>query len=285
MARSAFRCLVAGVGLVALGPLGACEVLFPDDFVAGGSASNDAGSDTRGDAGDNPEAGVNGPSIPCSEATATLCEDFEEDGGLDGNLWDQVETMGGQSVIDTTRPHWGTHSLHSQTNAVPTGGTPPNIDATIKAHLSPLPSPVYARSFLYIKSSPQSAPQAGTAAFFGLLQNSPPYYGINLAMTPSGQLSFSDYSSQSPPFVMNGITIPTDQWVCLEWEATVGSNGATTVWMNGSPALTTSQSLVIPTLDIFIVGAFFYPAAPGQPPLEMWTDDIYVDTQPVGCEK
>jgi hypothetical protein len=270
--------------VTALAWLAGCELFFPDDFVSSGD-----GGGARVDAADAGDGGAAG-AIPCAQATgAFLCEDFEEDGGLAANLWSKFDLSdGAHRAVDSTRYRSGQHSLHTWTDAVPGNARTPNLFASIEAHKN-FPSPVYVRVFV---SLPSAAPQA-LEQFLVMQPDNPPYQGIYLGRQ-NDNVVFLDVVPK-PPVTGNATPFPagqwTDQWICVEWAITTGPSGSVQTYINSQPANSqpaiTIQSAEVPPFSpgILTLGIGFYPAASGQSQFDVWFDDLYVDTQRVGCDK
>jgi hypothetical protein len=184
--------------------------------------------------------------------------------------------MGGQSVVDSTRPHSGHYSLHSHIDPVDAGA--PDLNTSIQAYLQ-FPSPVYVRVFVYLPSMPQ--PQA-LESFLGMQQNQPPYPGIGFALE-NAVATFSDWVS-TPAATWTAPSFPTGQWVCVEWAITAGTQGSVQTSINSNPTIS-AQDVQVPPLGILTLGSTFYPATSPQPAFDLWTDDLFVDTQPIGCTR
>jgi hypothetical protein len=240
----------------------ACELFFPDDS---GSAA-DAGADAA------TEAGAVSP-VPCADAQAMLCEDFEQ-GMIDPNRWTSANQQGGSSVVDKTNPHWGSYSLHSRSNPVDSGTA--TVATTLK-YTATFPSDFYARVFVYV---PSPLPPS-RELFFSLQNSNNPFPGMSL-VAESGVMKLVDWAA-SPALVQGAPSpFPTDKWVCIEWEVHSDA-GSTQVWVDDQPAIS-AKSTVVPSIGVLTLGMGFFPAA-AQPSFECWTDDLYVDSQRVGCQE
>jgi hypothetical protein len=239
------------------------------------SSAGDASSDAPSDATD----AATGP-VACATAGVLLCDDFEN--GLDMTKWPQVDQTNGTTVVDTTMAHRGTHALHLTSNVVTAG---PIDIATSLEHFAVFPQTVYVRLFLALSSGLSSA----WPTFVVAQQSHSPYLGLQLELADTaGDLGLTDWAS-TPNFNRTSTTKFTMGWQCVEWQIVQPLNdagmGQIDVWLDGSevPALHVS-SLPVPDLGDLGVGMSFFQAGV-QPSYQMWIDDVFVDTAPVGCAK
>lgn len=83
------------------------------------------------------------------------------------------------------------------------------------------------------------------------------------------------------------MAVTPGSWHCVEWQIVQGDAGIgrTATWLDGQPvAALQLTSAAIPDLGQLSFGIGFYKVTT-QPAYELWIDDIYVDTAPVGCVK
>jgi hypothetical protein len=293
-----------------------CTLLLPLDQLSGGDAdgggveasgeatTTDTGADAPGasegstgdadasgaavDAGDAADvsardapAQADGGPVSCANAGVLLCEDFEN--GLDSTKWPDDNPLNGAVAIDPTMAHRGTHSLRATAFAIAADAGAQNINSEI-GHYFAVPSPVYVRAFVYFP-----APQpAMTESFESALQAHAPWLGLQLevdvdvyAMTEwASTPNQTAHSTQSPA---------SSAWNCIEWEVTQPTGGSgvgqMTVWVDGGAI----GGLTLPSVPMSDLGelafgiSFFQVSA--QPQYELWIDDIFVDTSPIGCAK
>jgi hypothetical protein len=256
----------------------------PSDGSSEGSGDGRPPQDARGadsptmrDGPPGPDASADGSGpVGCANSNAIFCEDFEE--GLDANTWPTVVTNGATAFVDTTNPHRGMRSLHGTALAVPPDASPFSPVALL-IHPVVLPQTVYIRMFVYLSAVPMPS-----EAFVLTMQDHPSYTGIEVELQ-GGQWAITDWAA-SPSVNDNEAGAATaQQWHCVEWMVQQAASGATDVWLDGQelPGLHLTN-LLVPDLEVLKVGiAFYYP--PAQPQYELWLDDIYVDTSPVGCAK
>ncbi len=295
------RLLVASIGLFA-------GCLFPglDGLTGGGDANpgdasetgaGDAPSDSPADTPpsdappDAPQPGDSGPdgadadagTHGCADAGVILCEDFEQP--LNTAVW-VTSGSGGPGVRDTTRSHSGTTSLHLATNAINNvgGSYGVGIEETETFANTALAAGFYAREWIYVPSTSTFANGMGLS---GVQQAVSPWQGTDVQITSSGDVSLVNYTG-SGGYTQTANALPRDAWVCLEWQMVYGATkGSTTLWISGTQAasLTNVPTQPSPPYGTLFVEAAFYQVSVAQPAVEIWVDDVIVDSQPVGCLK
>jgi hypothetical protein len=233
-----------------------------------------------GDAGVHPPADAPsettvGP-VPCANSGAILCEGFEN--GLDPNTWPTTFANGGTVAVDSTNPHRGKNSLH--VTSFPVTTTPPGVYQAMAVHPVSLPQTFYARTYVYFSAVPPVAANA----FMNAQQAEPAYLGIEVE-TQNGNWAITDYAASPNYSDDQGGAASGGQWHCVEWLLTQTGGGATDVWLDGQELTGLNVTgLFVPTLDEIMFGISFYQPPP-QPQYDLWIDDIYVDTVPVGCAR
>lgn len=260
-----------------------------NDGPASGDASVDAkDAGTTTDASDGGSSGdvvqpdvVTGP-VSCADAGVILCEDFEN--GLDPNKW-QSSSSYATPMVDTTQAHRGSYALHVNAPAFATDGTLVDVGGSIRHYGTTLPAPFYIRAFVMFSSA---QPQA-TESFFSAQENASPYYGLQLEIDQqTGDYAVTDWTT---PSLYQISTTPTAAmtWNCIEWELEPTASGTTAtnsdVWIDGAEVSSLHlASTPVSDLENLGFGIGFYQVA-SLPSYDLWIDDIYVDTMPVGCDK
>jgi hypothetical protein len=248
-------------------------------------AADAMGSDAPPEAAPVPEAGPGPEGGPgsCADAGVLLCEDFEN--GLDVVKWPDISTTNAATVVDTTLAHRGAHSLHTTAFAVAADAGSINIQGGI-GHPVAVPSPVYVRAFYWFSSPLPPVSEAFAVA----VQTHPPWLGLQLEVANGGVYAMTDWAV-SPNMNVNG-TQPAavgGGWRCIEWEITQEPGdagvGSMSAWLEGQP-IGGLELASIPMSDLgeLTFGIGFY-LAQQQPQYEVWVDDVFVDTAPVGCSK
>ena len=236
--------------------LAGCHLLFPLD----GFDDGDSGAG----------GGTGGGNVP-SCAGAFLCDGFES--GL-GNWTEKVTQFGGTVDADTAQANRGTRSLHSVTDWNNAGDESFAMVRDDRA----VPLLFYARVFAYL---PAPAPQ-GAYAIIAVQESDGDYRGTSLGFQ-SGQLMLVNWGGMPDTVQVANGTFPTGKWVCLEWMLD-STQHETRVWQDGTelPELHLT-GLTTPAYNWFRLGLDVV----GMPNViyELWLDDLYVGTQPVGCER
>ncbi len=164
-----------------------------------------------------------------------------------------------------------------------------------------MPLTLYERAFFYVAAEPPapSSPVTVMGAFTDNYWEN--WAGPNVGFSDvSGgtALQFADFSDTNTTTSATTTTpFPTNQWVCVEWELTRASETATvgnvTVWQDGvelGDVAQTGTSVTNQDTPVLIVNQLEKlgnlmngPAAPTG--YDVWIDDVFVDTSPVGCAK
>jgi hypothetical protein len=259
-------------------PNDACR---PDSGVVGGGNDLAVGSDAGGGASDMGGDMANPPPPPpdmatagsnCANISVKLCDGFE--GSTVSNVWDTTVHTNGTATIDTTRAYRGKSSLKLHNNALSNASADVELFETTTFPASHF----YARAFAYVPSTFSLA----TAGIMFAEQNSTPYNGIALNL-----LNGSFQTDNTIGNVTKGstTTMPTNQWVCLEWEVQAGSSGYTNLTVNGTAAngLTGTQNLGgSPSIAQFGLALI---ATGNVAARDLWLDELVVDSAPIGCTK
>lgn len=260
-----------------------------DDAKAGDAALRDG---PTGDAGRDlsTNRGLFFGDSRCAAANAALCEDFEA-----GTLPSYWQTVGTAPVIDTLQAARGTHALHIHLHA--------NGPSYIKESVTfpALASGYYARAFIYFTHLPTtgmtyahwtafaSSTSLGEIRLSGQYQNGKNLWGVgtdsgsNAAGT--GDWTTNDNDPSGAPR-----TIPTGEWMCLEWQHD-SADDTTRVWWDGvehaSLATTAtmhggnSNPFAIPDITAAWFGWQEYQTSTQE--FELWIDELAIDGQRIGC--
>ena len=213
----------------------------------------DSGADTF-------DAGPPCPALPGIE----FCESFE---GAP-----KLGTLVGNVTVDPLRAYRGTMSQHAATTAA--SETSWQIGQVLPTLTS---GDLYARWFVYLPGTVTSAHLASVH----LVENLPPFHGIifgvrdgvaELTSTEAGITAFST------------VSIPRDRWVCLQMHVQISDTaGAIDGAVDGQPFGVKTNIDTAPAAGYrnVHVGVFSTGFATG--PIEMWSDDVAVGTQPIPC--
>lgn len=228
-----------------------------------------------------PDVGT-GP-VSCADAGVLLCEDFEN--GLDTIKWPTTDMNSATVAVDGTQHHRGANALHANVPALTTDGSAVNVGSDIR-HYVALPSPVFVRAFVMFSS----AQPEGTEEFMVAQQNGSPYYGLQLELnTGNAAYALTDWTVSPTYYAVSTLGAAAMTWNCVEWELDPPASGTATtttdVWVNGTE-VSSLHLTNTPMSDLgllgFGVGFYQVTSLSGY---DVWIDDIYVDTQRVGCDK
>ena len=208
------------------------------------------------------------PATPCP-STALLCEDFET--GYNSSKWTDSPQMGGSWSIEK-RPqyvHWGGQSLHLHSDATTDTG---DTDVAWEATRGPWPSQLYVRAFVY-----GGSPLANDVANFLQLQNQGRSQGYVL-YAGKDQFGWTAWAGNT----FRGSPTPPQpaEWTCVEW-AFDGADVEVSIGGVPNPTLGDTNAPIVPFSELD-VGLLFEHTV-GEPSMDLWLDDIVLDTKPIAC--
>ncbi|HEV3190117.1 MAG TPA: hypothetical protein VGY54_06445 [Polyangiaceae bacterium] len=280
----------------------------PDAAAGGpdGGAADDASSggmsDAIGDAGTVAMPPSDAAAGACP-AGALLCDDFEKyaAAGDLGAAW-HVTANTATVLVDTTKAFKGKQALHI---SAPAGSNHMGLIAKEGAPLFPIAgNAFYGRMMMWLSGYPSGGNHWNTVQASGLLPNSTQTAkyawggdgtlgaitaGYTIRITPdAGTQLYDCYKQSTTP-------IPVQKWVCVEWKFD-GVANEMHYWLDGQSP---------PGVDVIKTGGVCVtPPPPGgiwqapvfsnlslgwQQPnpstaaIEMWVDEVAVDTQRIGC--
>jgi hypothetical protein len=245
--------------------LGACGRF---QFEALDARVDDAATD---DAADDDAAGPDAALLDCTQThpTAVFCDGFE---ASDMGPWDYTILERGTAVRTTTRAYRGAASL-----AVTTDGSNNYKSARWGAFLPPATTgDLYVRSYQWL---PSATTIAGQMSLLVTGNSAPPYPSTSVRLEP-GQLVVQ-VDTVGP--VQTPGAFPRDRWVCVQLHIAIGATGSVSLRLDGDLVVDTG------TLDTRVTGGYthidvgVHYATNTQPQVEMWIDEVVVDTVPIAC--
>ncbi|HZS41512.1 MAG TPA: hypothetical protein VFF06_32000 [Polyangia bacterium] len=249
----------------------------PLDAFSPSDSALDGAADLAGDLAPPP---CSGPS-KCAGAGTALCNGFES-GTLDAPFSARIDT-GGAAVFDSTRVCRGAKSLHLTTAAISSA----QQIATYVFERQVVPtSTFYLRAFVWLPQQTASAAQSITFAF----QTVSPFDSVEMHLQPNGDIQQEVSCGTFATSAVSAAPFPTDRWVCLEWEvvSAAGATGALHLSLDGQPLqsvdLTGAVTQPSPALDAVAIGLDVN-ATGAMSALDLWIDELAIDTQPIGCLK
>lgn len=220
------------------------------------------------------DADDSNPSL-CTFADVALCDGFETV-SVQSPPWFFVN-QAASVTLDDAHVYRGKQALHIRAEREPdaTGVRQGELTETLVGGMAAK----YARFFAYVPSPtpPRSFRMAGA------LQADAPNQGPQLYLTdgtltlewPGGALAAS-----SP--------LPLDRWVCIEWMVDSISPGMR-VWLDGEEVdgLTTFDGSFVtdPPLARFSLGIAYFAYTETFPEVNVWYDEVALDSARIGCSR
>jgi hypothetical protein len=273
----------------------------PDAAVPDAGTHEDAGVPDSGtpDAGPHdagvPDAGVADAGTPDAGpvgCTAAFCDDFESyDGGVPKGPW-SLSLNGGAAVMDTSKAHSGARSVH-----ISTDGMSSYRQAYIGMGAPFFPqTEYYGRVWFWLKATPKQTTHWTNISGEGDVLDA----GANVRayVRFGGQYSptiMANYDTSGGPHTdcwdHSTSAMPAQQWACFEWHYKQANNQME-LWVDGGSVLTVTQTgqgclgqdlnnqWLLPVFDTLRLGWEHYQMSD---PIDLWLDDVALDTQRVGC--
>jgi hypothetical protein len=203
-----------------------------------------------------------------------ICDSFE--GGAIDPKWD-LQNNAGTAMLDTTRAHTGTQSVHLATTAITMSTSSPYALLHTEYGL-PFTGQIYTRVWVYLQS-PQPDNPLNEIIDFSTLAG----LGISTGAR-NGFFVNNDYTSMEY-MQSTTATVPFDTWVCLEFDMPSGTSGSTHVSINGSGVddLTLSKTSTQPAPQQVFIGTEWAATVTSQPQADLWIDDVILSTSPTNC--
>jgi hypothetical protein len=259
-------------------------------------AAGDDGAETPGEVAGNPGDATDGRDTTGVCTGAIACDDFEGNaaGGPPAMWTVDIRPAGtGTLQVDTTRAYSGTKSVHITLVA-----NRDHINSFITRPLSALPNnTLYGRLMMWVTATPARDvhwDNIRAQGFFpGTMTDGQYNYGGG--PVPGVGNLFANYWTPSADCWKNSQTkLPLAKWNCIEWLYD-GTKNEMHYWLNGEEIV----ELAVPQKgDGCIQGAGannwrappftklslgWYNAQPSPIPIDMWMDDVGVDTKRIGC--
>lgn len=217
----------------------------------------DALADSGADAFD---AGPPCPALP----GVVFCESFE---GAP-----KLGTLVGDVIVDPVRAYRGTMSQHAATTG--TSEASWQLGQVLPTLTS---GDLYARWFVYLPGTVTSA----NLASVHLVESPLPFHGLifglrdGIAELTSTEADITEFST---------ISIPRDRWVCLQMHVQISdTDGAIDGAVDGQPFGVKTNIDTAPAAGYRNVHVGVFSTGSAAAPIEMWSDDVAVGTQPIPC--
>ena len=238
-------------------------------------------------------------------APGTICWDFEE-GALPTGWTAYRDEFNGTLLVDTTKAHKGTHSLHAKDLMGGVegqqGGPKKTIRYTLPANFGPV---MWGRAWVYTTAAPQSHSglfnaryprpnttdtDIGKLDWYEIATYQAKYMGIwHVPEIPTGTPEWVKVSNM--PVIVN-------DWTCWEWQFD-GQNGTAAeaadprIWINGVEQ-TWGQMFIYPpdamhptqekatNFSTLETGVYLYQGLPIA--TNTWIDELAVGKERIGCQ-
>jgi len=244
-----------------------------NDVATNDVSTNDAGADAIA------------PS-KCGGSSYRLCDGFEES-AIDTNLWPMTLTKNATVKLDKTHVARGSQALWVHTGLGDAGDTAGTIgDLRTSPSIFPFPqNQIWGRAFVYMANqSPDMHTNLIEAV--GMLPGDAgqSHYriGVSTNHVIAGNYIPGDYADHSVT------TMPLDQWTCFEWHFD-GQLNEYHFFLNGSEltdmAILTDASpqWTAPPFDYVELGLHLYHDLTTIPTLDVWYDEVALDTSRITC--
>jgi hypothetical protein len=210
---------------------------------------------------------IDAKPLDCEDLPGILfCDGFEGGSKLAG-----FEATPPSSVeADAARAFRGSTSLHARTTRAV---EPAWYIGTVLPALSS--GEVHARWYLYYPSSNPSQ----TFASIHVIDAAGPNTGVVMGAT-NGMIDV--VATENNELHVSAVAMPLDRWFCVQLRFTIATVGIVETWIDGAPAARLDGVDTQPIGGLSNVHAGLFTAANGGIN-EMWTDELAIGTQPIGC--
>lgn len=227
------------------------------------------------------DAAADGPMSPatrCTQRGGLLCDPFE---GTWSGDWSTDRAPASSIIeIDASRPYRGGAAAHFHTDAVAMRGRALATLLEERTEKPTAPAELWLRAFVLL-SSPASPP---TVTLLSRAQAQAPFHAVTLGLQ-AGRLTLS--SELAPSRTTSATDLPTGRWVCLELAIVGGVPGELRVRLDGtevSDLHRTEATQATPPFGDVEVGLTIAADAGAQPALDLWVDELLIDTRETHCE-
>lgn len=208
----------------------------------------------------------------CNGNSDYVCDNFES--GAPSPAWFPFMPGAVSGVVDATKPHHGTRSLH--VTGAPSSGD--EFQLQWKDVPQTAGTTIYVRAYVFVPAAP-----ANTFSLFTMIEPAT-FTGVRVFVESTGGMQLHD--GISGPDAESSAPIPIGRWACLEWEVVESNTGSMTLWLDDTMVAGLSgDTLPATKLGQVGVGAVFQPTIMSQVPLELWLDDVIVDDQRITCHQ
>jgi hypothetical protein len=213
----------------------------------------------------------------CSSLAAAQCQGFE-DGALPAT-WTPHLTNGTLSV-ETTRAYRGNYSLHLHSSALTSGQSSEVRIATVQTF--PAGMSYYVRAFYYFSSTPT----VGSAQLYSATETASPYAGVGVNLDSGNLAGFSSLTGGT--YTRSSTVLPTNRWVCLEWQVLVANDASGTqhVWLDSTEIASLAKTGITngsTAQTALSMSLSYYQPSVAVPATDAWVDEIAFGSTRIGC--
>jgi hypothetical protein len=261
----------------------------PDAGSGSDAGTMDAGVRDGGTDAGVPDAGASDAGATC---TAAFCEDFERyDGGIPKGPW-SVSTNSGSIAMDPTKSHSGSRSVHV-TNAGANSYEQAYISMT--GPFFPVPD-YWGRVWMYVTAVPSQTTHwtniQGEGPVLDAGNNSRASVRYGGQYSPTMMANYDTSNAATDCWQHSMFHMPAGRWACYEWRYQHSENHME-LWVDGTNigdnvdgggmgciGNDLNGKWILPVFDTLRLGWEHYQTSD---PIDLWVDDVALDTQRIGC--
>ena len=246
--------------------------------------TNDSPMDVSTADGGDAGHGTGGPS-KCAATNYRLCDGFEGS-SIDLSLWAAPILNNATVKIDSTHVARGKSALYVHTGLGDAGDPPGTVGNLHTTHNFPFPSDdIWGRVFVYMAGqSPDMHTNMieAVGTLPGDAGESHYRIGVSTAHVIAGNYIPGDYANHSTT------VMPLDQWACFEWHFD-GARSEYHFYLNGSELTDmailsdASPPWTAPPFAYLEMGLRLYHPLVNEPTLDVWYDEVALDTARITC--
>lgn len=226
-------------------------------------------------------AAADGATDTTRDARAGVCGGLFCD-GFEGSAFDprwMVDTFKGAAVVDTTRAHGGTQSLHVSTMAIASSTTNPRGLLVTFAGLPVASGTIYLRAWIF-KQGPRPI------GFFDQTINFADAAGEGISTgAKDNMIANNDYTAPTTYQQSANTTQTTDTWTCWIFQMPSGTTGLNRVFLDGTEVTdaTIDVSSPQPAPDHLYLGTEWVGSPTSMNASDAWIDDVELATTMPSC--
>jgi hypothetical protein len=217
----------------------------------------------------------------CAELPAALCDGFE-DAFLNPYWYVFDNPPSIVAALDRSRACRGTASLAMHLDPAPVGSSP---RVRIQETRTEQPVPLvhrWMRAFWFV---PSTSLTADFNRLISVVQAGDPFHNIDFGIA-AGKLTISNEETTTANPTYSTTPLPTDRWTCIVVEILHDSPGEIRVWLDdvAVPDLQlTQQTAASPPFGDMMFGPNLYQIMTATGAIDIWLDEIVVDSAPLAC--